>query len=315
MTTVLDFDLKNCLSVLTKDYRWNVLTVLILHGNTRNRCWTGMETIARLATNGNLTKATSAKKWLKLHRAFDLVPFSKRVDEEKELPPRLHVYQLTGVILKCGDPGCDCAAMSADRYSYLYHNAPDIPTIENFNQGQVPTIENINGQNLSKSSRSNKKIEPDGSQPSRKSAYTDSSRQHPNQPLRDALLEQFGILPDTVTETADKQYWKAAAELQKIGVTVEQIAPLYQYVSALAVEGKWSKFSAMALAKYAPDFLKGDAEPASAKREIHFVTEDTTRAMWAIAEDDGDPLHDQLSVRTTGSAPNEQPAGEVPIWM
>lgn len=309
MTTVLNFDLKDCLSVLTKDYRWNVLTVLILHGNIRNRCWTGMETIARLATNGNLTKATNAKKWLKTHRAFDLVSFSKRVDEEKELPPRLHVYQLTGVILKCGDPGCDCAAMSADRCSYLYHNTPNLPTIENFNQGQVLTTDNFNGGNLSKSSRSNKKIEPDGSQPS---IYTISSRQHPNQPLRDALLEQFGHSPETVTKTADKQYWNAAAELQKIDVTVEQIAPLYQYVSALASEGKWSKFTVMALAKYAPDFLKGDANPASITQGLKLLTPEKIADMWRNPDCDAESLQEEDSLRTAPDV--EQPTGEAPMW-
>jgi hypothetical protein len=67
-----------------------------------------METIADMATNGNLAKATRAKKWIEKHGAFELVPFGKRVDDERELPPRQHVYQLTGELRACDDPSCEC---------------------------------------------------------------------------------------------------------------------------------------------------------------------------------------------------------------
>lgn len=152
---------------LTKDCRWNVLTVLILHANIRNRCWVGMDTIAKMATNNNLTKATRAKKWLESQGAFTLVPYDKRVGpDETALAPRQHIYQLTGNLTIAGVV-----------YPYLYHTTPDVvpienneippnvSTIENFN---VSTIEIMNGSNRSISNKRNvskarktKTIDPD----------------------------------------------------------------------------------------------------------------------------------------------------------
>lgn len=148
MPPTLDYNMKGCMVELTKDCRWNVLTVLILHANIRNRCWVGMDTIAMMATNNNLKKATRAKKWLAQQGAFTLVPFDKRVEkEELSLAPRQHLYQLTGKL-----------TVDGVEYSYLYHTTPEVvpienneispnvSTIDNFN---VSTIEIINGSNRS----------------------------------------------------------------------------------------------------------------------------------------------------------------------
>src|SRR5689334_877243 len=96
MASPLDLHLKDGIEHLTAHDRWNVLTALILHSNVRNRCWVGMDRLAKLATNGNLTKASGAKKWLLDHGAIEIVPFVERVGAEKNLPSRQHVYQLTG---------------------------------------------------------------------------------------------------------------------------------------------------------------------------------------------------------------------------
>lgn len=149
MSTSLDFDLKGIMPTLCQDGRWNVLTVLILHSNIRNRCYPGMDTIAAMATNGNKTRATRAKKWLDQHGAYDLVPYNKRVDDELECAKRQHVYQLTGSIHQCADPACACRDWSKHAYSYLHHekkNAdnPKILTVENKEQSNVLTVENFN---------------------------------------------------------------------------------------------------------------------------------------------------------------------------
>lgn len=159
MSAVLSFDLKPCMSVLCAESRWNVLSVLLLHTNIRNRCYIGMDTVAEMATNGNLNKATAAKKWLELHGVFELVPFAKRVGEEKDLPRRQHVYQLTGVLRKCEDAACNCQKWARKSINYLYHGtdaaasadvipvenigASDVIPVENFNRAKVTPIENI----------------------------------------------------------------------------------------------------------------------------------------------------------------------------
>lgn len=131
MTAVLSFDLKKGLHHLTVDDRWSVLTVFILHANARNRCYPTMETVAQMGANGNLKRATAAKRWLIEVGALILVPYNKRVGDEQKLPRRQHVYQLTGKFIADGQS-----------FNYLYLN-PEIIDGENF------TIENFNGDNRS----------------------------------------------------------------------------------------------------------------------------------------------------------------------
>lgn len=149
MSTSLDFELKGAMPTLCQDGRWNVLTVLILHSNIRNRCYPGMDTIAELATNGNKTRATRAKKWLGDHGAFELVPYNKRVEDELNCAKRQHVYQLTGTVRQCADPACECRNWTKQAYSYLHHEKksvvePKVLAVENKEQSNVLTVENFN---------------------------------------------------------------------------------------------------------------------------------------------------------------------------
>ena len=135
----LNYDLKRGIELLTRDDRWNVLTILILHVNARNRCWPSMETIAKLGTNGNDKKASAAKKFLKAHQTFILVPYAKRVgDDETKLPKRQHIYELTGKIVPCGDPECECKVLDGE-VPYLYLNTSA--------NGEIFSPENFNGEN------------------------------------------------------------------------------------------------------------------------------------------------------------------------
>lgn len=78
--------------------RLAVLIDLMLRANHRLRCWPSMETIAA-DTGYSLSTVTEAKKWLLAHGAIMLVPFKMRMEAEKELPKRQHVYQLTGMVI------------------------------------------------------------------------------------------------------------------------------------------------------------------------------------------------------------------------
>ena len=151
MTTTLNFDLKKIFEELSKEYRWNVLTVLILHANRRNRTWVSMSTITTLATNGNRNKASKAKKWLQEHDAFILVPFDKRFEEETKLPPRLHIYELTGII-----------KMDDNEYPYLYYsssNSMDGETIKNMDGNTFDSMDGETG-SISNSSKSKESTTP-----------------------------------------------------------------------------------------------------------------------------------------------------------
>jgi len=155
MSTLLDYNLKQAMHFLSDKDRWNVLTVLILHTNNRNRCWPSTDTLARQGTHGNRKQAVNAKKWLEEHGAFQLVPYKKRCDEEQNLPQRQHVYELTGYIQACHNPTCDCGG-DGRRYSYLRHK-PEAKSFEaesfeaeTFN-GETFEAKTFNGETLSMS--------------------------------------------------------------------------------------------------------------------------------------------------------------------
>lgn len=215
MSTTLSHHLKGCMPTLCRDSRWNVLTVLILHTNIRNRCYVGMDTIAEMATNGNLTKATRAKKWLELHGAFELVAYDKRVAEERNLPKRQHLYQLTGTLRQCGFEKCECQKWMKSSFSYLYYGKHEdekanVLTIQNIKTAQssdhsehdtadVLTIDNIDGQNVSKySSISNKSSNPsnkDNVAPDGAGEVTATPRKpvHRSDEFKLVALESFAI--------------------------------------------------------------------------------------------------------------------------
>lgn len=102
MSPTLDYRLKGAFSLLANNpdnpCLINVLIFLILHKNSRGRCWISTETIAENATRGDPNKAVHAKKWLIEHDAIKLVPYEKRTGDETKLPKRQHIFQLTGYI-------------------------------------------------------------------------------------------------------------------------------------------------------------------------------------------------------------------------
>lgn len=190
MPVTLNYDLKRSMAILTKGDRWNVLTVLMLHTNVRNRCYPSMDTIAEMATGNNRNRATKAKAWLLKHGAIKLVEYNKRIDDEAKIPNRQHVYQLTGTWYACFDKDCDCGSNGA-QYMYLYqgsqgqsvedterledefhrttihtmgdsHRTP----IETMEQGHRMNGHNMNGSTLSISSISSKKAEAEESRTS-----------------------------------------------------------------------------------------------------------------------------------------------------
>lgn len=142
----ISFQLKEAMHLLCRDDRWNVLTVLMLHSNIRNRCWPSMDILQEMACNGNRTRATRAKKWLVKHKAVELVPAAQRHPDEKHLPPRQHVYQLTGIIQACDDPECDCGH---DGKTYFYFNVQDLKSFDG------DTFKNISVDNIDGDTRSN----------------------------------------------------------------------------------------------------------------------------------------------------------------
>lgn len=256
MTATLDYDIKKALPVLTTDNRWNVLTVLILHANIRNRCWVSMDTIAEMATNGNRTKATRAKKWLEQHGAFELVEYDKRVKEEQKLTPRQHVYQLTGVIAPCQDISCRCQQIGASIH-YLYQsNRPTVETIDNTNNLNGETFENLNGETFNRptiETRSisnelypNEVLPPNPRKRGNKGRASkgDVYTTFEQLPIASTLYDLFsgGVVPaHNQLQAALMDYVKAAQELTARGETAERVKRAYCNMQRFATEQDWTK--------------------------------------------------------------------------
>lgn len=91
---------------------------------------------------------------------------------------------------------------------------------------------------------------------------------HKNAPWHDALLRCFRLTPETVSKTADRSYWIAAADLAGINFPVDKIQALYDWCD----DQDWPNFSVMALAKYAGEWLAkqgDDDDDPYAKLEIY----------------------------------------------
>lgn len=100
--SVLNWQLRAVLPELRDQGRLNVLIALLLHANIRNRAYPTMVTLCK-ETAFEMEAVTAAKHWLADRGAFVLVPYKLRVDEERKLPIRQHIYQLTGLIRASDD--------------------------------------------------------------------------------------------------------------------------------------------------------------------------------------------------------------------
>lgn len=104
----IDYGLRDIPAEFWKHDHWTVLTFLLLHANIRSRCWPGMRYIAG-HIHKSLTYVQDTRDWLIEHSAVRLVSFSERVAEERKLPARQYVYELSGRVV-----------IAESTYPYLY---------------------------------------------------------------------------------------------------------------------------------------------------------------------------------------------------
>jgi len=226
----LSFDLKNAMRLLCKDNRWNVLTVLMLHSNVRNRCWPSMDIITAMGSNGNRAKAVRAKKWLIKHKALELVPTKQRHPDETHLPPRQHIYQLTGIIQACNDPECDC---KADGKTYAYYNVQDL---KSFNGETIKssTVEIIDGETLSSPIESNPIKDSTPSSDDVIPSTSNDDKPDTAKQENDAINALIEVWIDEQKVIDKKAYGKTgyrsvAKQLYQEGITPEDVRKFIQY--------------------------------------------------------------------------------------
>lgn len=79
-----------------------------------------------------------------------------------------------------------------------------------------------------------------------------------NDPLRDALMNCFGVTPATATKSAFGIYGKAAAEMGEIDFPIDKVQAFYQWCK----QQNWNSFTVIAMAKYAGEWLAKQASNA-----------------------------------------------------
>lgn len=95
MTESINWLARDVYKHLTRYHRGDLLMLLNLHTNTRNRCWPSIETLAE-EMDLSPTTIIKAKRWLIEVGALTLVSVDKREGKELKLPVAQHIYQLTG---------------------------------------------------------------------------------------------------------------------------------------------------------------------------------------------------------------------------
>lgn len=123
----INYALKGCKDIWKHD-RFNVLMMIILHANIRNRSWPSIEGMSQ---NLSISKpqVIRACAWLIEHKAIELVAYDKRVDEEEGLSSNRHIYQLTGYLV-----------IGSSRVPYFYLPG-DLAVTDNSNLGRQSTDE------------------------------------------------------------------------------------------------------------------------------------------------------------------------------
>lgn len=248
--------MREILPVLCEGKRLDVLIDLILRANIRLRCYPGVRKIAKDigATN---TPTSDAKQWLEEHGAFVLVPYSKRVDEELKLPPKQHVYQLTGVI-----------QLEGKSYQYLYMTPEALSAIQvvvaDVLKTRTSMFQNLEvlktGTEVDTSSfkdKSNSFASDDATDgtPSLSKSKRNKTDRVPAEkmtPMKDAIFAAFGHTSwDTLTDSERGVIQKSARELILAGFTPADVAGLYDYCAE-----QFDKFSPRALCTNASDARK-----------------------------------------------------------
>ncbi len=200
------------------------LIFLWMHANALNRAWPKVETVAQRTGHG-LGKTDGILDWLHERGAILKVPYECRLLEEKRLPVRKSVYQLTGVM-----------QLGGEWVHYLHFQPGDESLVTIFEA--IKSIEQAQGQRfeislaeislgeISQAEIKGKPIETQG-KPKKEKGATSPKPQHlkdmHTHPLWEAYVDAMNYLQPPIFANA---YKRLALELEKAEYTVEQVSGL-----------------------------------------------------------------------------------------
>lgn len=226
MSATLHFDLKKIMPILTKEHRWDVLSVYILHANERNRAWCSTDTIKSMVST-NKNRVIAIRKWLVEHGALVRVPKNKRFGKQEEsLDSRLHIYELTGKI-----------TIDSTTYQYLYtgDNGNQIDTNQTSTSNQIDTnmgnhLDTDIGSQMDTLSITKEDIPIE-----LKDSSTDVDSKLVNAVIQ-AWIDKRRVKP-TGKPFANKTYRGYAKQLVESGFTSSDVE---QYMDSLQSDGWWA---------------------------------------------------------------------------
>jgi len=99
--TTLHWTFREVMAEFRDGGRLAVYLCYLLHANIRSRAWPSVATISK-ETGWSVPSVVEAKKWLVDRGALKSVPFSKRVEDEIALHPRVDIMEITGVVILDG---------------------------------------------------------------------------------------------------------------------------------------------------------------------------------------------------------------------
>lgn len=253
--TDLHWNLRGHLKDFRTDGRLFVLLSIYLHKNTRNRSWPSNDLIA---DETGLSRAPISRsiKWLAENHAVMIVPFDKRIGDEKKLPNRKNIYQLTGVI-KINSAYRPYMYMTPEGWAGVIQELTGLGNsslVELLNSDDSLQIERLPSERLHS--------EPKGIKSS-SSSY--SKKKTERQELLEQLTPHLAIAhcilvliekgyddimnrpEEYMTVGLMKNYLPHLEELQRLNATVEELKGLYIYFKPSYEENQW-KFAAKTFA-------------------------------------------------------------------
>lgn len=253
--TDLHWNLRDHLKEFRTDGRLYVLLSIYLHKNTRNRSWPSNELIAN-ETGLSRAPISRSVKWLTDNHAVMIVPFEKRIGDEKKLPNRKNIYQLTGVI-KINSVYKPYMYMTPEGWEGVIQELTDLGNsslVELLKESDSLQIERLPSERLHS--------EPKGI---KSSALSSSNKKTERQSLLEELTPHLTIAhcilvliekgydgvmnrpEEYMTVGLMKNYLPHLQELARLAATTEELKGLYLHYKPLYEEKDW-KFAAKTFA-------------------------------------------------------------------
>lgn len=261
----IHWKLREHLHHFKRDGRLATFIYLYLRKNIRNRCWPSYITIMPDIGSSKPT-VSKAIQWLEETLAIIRVPYEKRIGDEKKLPVRSSVYQLTGIIVLDGEIVPYMAVTPETQASIIEElrslNRQDVIELIVKGKETLPLkVKSVKGKETLPKDITNKtqKIKPTKKQAKRTPQKRERKKKpteleawllrlHPIEDIVSKMLlvceSSFDPLfqkpHEVMTIPMLEKYVPMAEELVRVGCKLEDVQPLYDYINRENDKRTWN---------------------------------------------------------------------------